>query len=137
MALRSSGRKPVHSYSQVQVNTADPGKRVVMMYDGILKNLRIAKANLDDVNAENIQIIHNALQLTQKLILELQLALDHENGGELAATLEGLYAFWLEQLSDINLKKEPGTIDDIITMVRELRNTWQQAVTDARKQGIL
>ena len=81
MAFKSTIRKPANSYSQVQATTAGPGRRVVMMYDGILKNLRSAKTLMTDMKPENIEKVHNHLQLAERLILELQLALDHDNGG--------------------------------------------------------
>ena len=137
MALRSANRKPLQNYSQVQVNTAGPGKRVVMMYDGILKNLRLAKNHMQALTPDNIEQAHNAIQLSQKLILELQLALDHDNGGEISSTLDGLYAFWLDHLSSANIEKDTKKIDQVISMAKELRDTWDEAVKEARKQGII
>ena len=137
MALGSRAKKPLQNYSQVQVTTAGPGKRVVLMYDGILKNLRIAEEGMHELSPAGIENVHNALQLAQKIILELQLALDHDNGGEIAKTLDGLYAFWLEHLSEANIKKDPASVQTIYTMVKDLRDAWDQAVRDARKQGIM
>ncbi len=137
MALRSTARKPANSYTQVQVNTAGPGRRVVMMYDGILKNLRRAKVLLQDLNPEAIEEVHNSLQMAEKLILELQLALDHDAGEEIASTLDGLYSFWISHISEANMNKDPKMVGEVINMVKELRDAWDQAVKDARKQGIL
>ena len=136
MTTRSS-RKPLDTYSRVQVGTAGPGKRVVMMYDGILKNLRQARALMSKLTPENIEVIHNSLQLSQKIILELQLALDHENGGEIAPRLDGLYSFWLEQLSEANLKKDASYVKNVMDMAKELRDAWEQAAKDAKRQGII
>ena len=136
MAFKSTARKPANSYSQVQATTAGPGRRVVMMYDGILKNLRAGKALMADKRPENIETIHNHLQLAERLILELQLALDHDNGGQLATTLDGLYSFWISHISDANMHKDPEMLREIISMVKDLRDAWNEAARKARQQGI-
>ena len=63
-----------------------------------------------------------------QIISELRLALDHKADNELASTLENLYIFWERQLSDANTKKKPDNIADVLNMVTELRDTWNNAL---------
>ena len=130
-------RRSANAYTQAQVNTAGPGQRVVMMYEGILKNLRIGLNGLDNNAPGDLEKVHNALQLAERLILELRLALDKENGGEVAANLDDLYDFWSRHVSTANAKKDRQMVADVIGMVQTMRDTWEEAVQSARQQGVL
>jgi len=58
-----------------------------------------------------------------------------DNGGELAVNLNNLYEFWIVQLSETNMKKTTDSLDPIIDMVEELRDTWREATKKARQIG--
>lgn len=124
--------RSIANYQKVQAKTATPGQRVVMVYEGIVKNLRLALDAFGDDSPTRMETIHNAIQLSEKLIVELKLALDKENGGEIAESLESLYDFWLEHLSQGNVNKEPKYIREVFTMVKDLTESWRQAVRKAK-----
>ena len=131
-------RNIAQSYRKAQIGTASPGQRVVLMYDALLKELKKAKHGIVNIDNDiaNIEHANNAITLSQKIILELKLALDMDQGGELADNLSNLYEFWNDQLSECNLKKDGKMLTPIIDMVRELRDTWKEAAKKARQQGL-
>ncbi len=119
------------------MKTASAGQRVVMMYDGIVKNLKLSLEYMTTNNSpENIEKVNNYLQLSERLILELKLALDMEKGGEISKNLNNLYEFWISHLSEANVEKNPQKIKEVLAMVDELRETWSKAAKEARKLGI-
>lgn len=120
-------KKIVETYQKVQAETASPAQRVVMVYAGIVKNLKLAIKAFNETAPDKFEIIHNSVQLSEKLILELQLALDKENGGEIATNLESLYIFWRKHLSDANIEKDPAKIREVLSMVEELHKSWTVA----------
>ena len=130
-------RNIANSYRKAQINTASPGQRVVMMYEGLVRELKKARNSTlkikDDVQA--IETSHNSFDLSQKIILELKLALDMQNGGEIAENLNNLYEFWIEQLSDANRLKDASKISPVIQMAEELKDTWKEAAKKARQMG--
>ena len=128
--------KSIGNYFKVQTKTAGAGQRVVMIYDGIVKNLRLSLEHLKESNPDNLEKINNHLQLSARLILELRLALDMENGGELSKNLNNLYEFWMGHLSEANVDKDANKVEEVLTMVSDLRKTWDQAAKEARKMGI-
>ncbi|MCJ8332010.1 MAG: flagellar export chaperone FliS [Lentisphaeria bacterium] len=136
MAMKSTFKKPGFGYTEVQASTSSPGKRVVMMYDGILKNLRIAIDKLTDAEPEDFEEIHNALALAERLITELRLALDHKLGGEISQNLEGLYEFWVFYISEANINKDVEKIQSVYEQVSALREAWDEAAKEAIKMGI-
>ncbi len=118
------------AYQKVQANTANPMQRVIMVYNGINKNLKLALEAFNREDPGRFETINNSIILAEKLIVELKAALDKENGGELASQLDGLYTFWLNHLSDANRKKDSGKLQEVQTMVQELTEGW----TEAEKQ---
>ena len=125
-------KKMVNSYQTVQRNTASPGQRVIMVYSAIVKNLNIASEALSEEGPQRFEKINGCIQLVDKLILELQLALDKENGGEIAKNLDTLYAFWREHLSAANAEKDAKKINEILKMAQELTESWVEAERKTR-----
>jgi len=128
--------KPPHkklaAYKAVHVQTASPAKQVVMLYDGILTHLRRAVTGFEEDSPGRNEIIHNAIQEASRIILELKIALDEERGGEVARGLDELYAFWLKHLSDANADKNLDPLEEVLNMVLELRDSWDQAARIAQ-----
>ena len=129
-------QKPPHkklgAYKAVHVQTASPAKQVVMLYDGIVTHLRRAIVGFEEDSPERNEIIHNAIQEASRIIVELRIALDVERGGEVARGLNELYAFWIKHLSDANATKALSPVEEVLTMVLELRDSWDQAARIAQ-----
>lgn len=125
-------KKAVNSYQTVQRNTASPGQRVVMVYNAIVKNLNIASEAFSESSPQRFEKINSSIQLVDKLILELQLALDKENGGEIAKNLDALYTFWREHLSMANAEKDVKKISEVMKMAQELTESWIEAEKQTR-----
>jgi len=122
MARRSLG-----AYKKVQANTASPGQRVVMVYDGIRKSLKMAIEAIDSKEPDGIEIANNQIQLAEQLISELKRAIDMR-AGEVSVTLNDLYEFWLRHLTEANTEKSSEKLVEIQEMVEELLDTWKEAV---------
>ena len=119
-------------YQKVQADTATPGQRVIMVYGGIVKNLKIAIDAFATDTPQRFEVINNALQLSEKLILELQLALDKEKGGEIAKNLESLYIFMRRHLSDANVEKKPAKVQEVLKLAEDLLKSWTAAEKKVR-----
>ena len=130
-------RNLAQNYRKAQFNTASPGQRVVMMYEGLSRELKKARHSMIKIkeDIEMIEKTHNSISLSQQIILELKLALDKERGGEIAENLENLYDFWTTQLSEANHEQNSQKLGPVIEMVDELCDTWKQATKKARQLG--
>ena len=64
-------RNIAQNYRKAQLNTASPGQRVVLMYEGLLKELNKAKNCIENIGQDikNIEDSHNALSLSEQIIL--------------------------------------------------------------------
>lgn len=130
-------RSIAKNYRSAQINTAGPGQRVVLMYEGLVKELKKGKQGIVKSKTEiaAMEVAHNALSLSSQIILELRLALDMDKGGEIATNLRDLYDFWIAQISEANTQKDAQLLNPIISMAEELRDTWKEATNKARQIG--
>ncbi len=121
-----NGRR--NGYTEVKIRTAGPGERVVLLYSAIVKHLNLAMRAFELPRADGCEAIHANLALAGQIVVELRLALDHQQNAELAQTLENLYVYWEREISDANVNKDPTGLPQILQMVDSLRDTWQRAV---------
>ena len=108
-------------YQEVAVRSASPAQLVVMVYDHLLLNLRRTRLATEQ---GNLELRLASLDRARAAIGELLAGLDLERGGEIAAQLNGLYAFFLAELVDIGLRPTAARLDRLIEMVAELRESF-------------
>lgn len=111
-------------YLQVQVQTATPEALITMLYDGAIRFLRQAKANL---SSKKLQEANYFLIRAENIIAELNNCLDMSRG-EIPASLRQLYEYMLSRLIMANTKKDMAMIDEVIGMIQELREAWVEAL---------
>lgn len=116
----------INPYQMTAVRTATPVELVLMVYDECINSLRRAEEAFRITGPERIEQIGNSLLHAQDAITELALSLDMERGGEIAENLSRLYDFMTHHLSAANSKKELKPIQDVRSMMQDLRDTWAQ-----------
>lgn len=131
MELGMVNAKQVSSYKTVAVDTASPAKLILMLYDGATRFLGTALSGfeLEDVRVRH-ENVHNNLMKAQNIILELQRCLNHQEGGEFAMNMFRIYDFMNNQIMEANMKKEPGNIRQVVNMIGELRDAWEQMMKE-------
>ncbi|MFA5480245.1 MAG: flagellar export chaperone FliS [Candidatus Muiribacteriota bacterium] len=119
-------------YRETQIKTASPGKLLLMLYDGALRFLNIAKKALEE-EPRDIEKAHNNIIKIQNIITELTVTLDMEKGGEISVNLKDLYVWVKNQLILANSKKEVSYLVEVEHIISELRDAWKQVV--AKEEG--
>jgi len=133
--------KKLASYRSVSVDTASPGKLVLMLFDGALRFLNTAEDGFRQTDPRVRQeTIHNNIIKTQNIVLELQRCLNVRDGGEFAVNMFRLYDFMLARLIDANTKKDPEGVRTVIQLLGEIRGAWdemlQQQGSSAQTAGM-
>ncbi|QZA79199.1 flagellar export chaperone FliS [Deefgea tanakiae] len=127
-----------------QVASASPHRLVVMLFEGAIKSINMAKFFLEQGN-----VPEKGLAITKAIaIIEegLRLSLDKSAGGELAENLDALYEYAAHQLLVANLRNDAQILDQVLTLLNDLKSSWasidpslqmgaspQPAVADATK----
>jgi flagellar protein FliS len=120
------------SYRKTQVDTASPEGLILMLYDGALRFMGSAEESFEKKDCEGI---NNFLLRVQAIITELLTSLDKDRGGEIAKNLERLYLFFLEKLTEANIKKDPEPMRQIKPLIEDLRNTWAEMIKQHSKNN--
>ena len=118
---------PLRSYQTIATQTAPPGQLVLMLYEGAIRFLERALTGFQhtDPLEFNLTINNNVLR-AQEILNELNNSLDLDQGGDLAATLRGLYGYMDRQLNLSNRRKSPEGIHDTIKRLSLLRDAWSE-----------
>jgi flagellar secretion chaperone FliS len=110
-------------YLQDSINTATPGKLLVMLYDRLVMDLVQGEERIraGDREQANERITH-----AQEIILELRATLDVEAWAG-AAGLASLYGFLLTELIQANIKRDADKVATCRGLVEPLRDAWREA----------
>jgi flagellar protein FliS len=121
------------TYRANAVLTASPGQLVLMLYDGALKALALARDAFTrpEDDSRRIATINEQLLKAQAIINELQSGLNMEAGGEFARTMHRLYDYHNRRLFEANLRKQEAPVIEVERLVRELRDAWAQMLAQA------
>jgi flagellar secretion chaperone FliS len=115
-------------YNQVQIQTANRGKLIVLLYQGAIRNMRKSIMLIDKGDMEGKG---NALIRAQDIILELLYALDQpmlDSGNELAINLQRLYLYAYRRLVVANIHVDRQIIEEVVGLLAGLLEAWETVV---------
>lgn len=125
--------KGFKAYQQTNVTTAKPDKILLMLYEGCIKFIRVAKLKLQEKKiADKGKNISKALAIVSELINTL----DHEIGGQLARDLEALYMFMMDKLIEANLNNRIEDLEVVEKLMSTLYEAWTDVIANPRPDGV-
>ncbi len=110
-------------YVETSITTQQRGKLIVMLYDGAVKFLRVAKEKLQDGDCALKGVY---IGKAQDIIAELNGCLDISAAPKIARDLRALYNFLYRHLSEANIERSEKKIDECIGILEELRDAWRE-----------
>ncbi len=120
-------------YKQQAIETATQEELLIMLYDGAIRFVLLAKKAFAQ---DDIEKYHNNIMRAQKIIAEFMASLDAEVGGELTKNLLKLYEYLHYRLVQANIKKDPDMLDEVLDHLRQLKATWEEAIDIANKERL-
>ena len=120
---------PYQSYQQNSVNTASPGELTLMLYNGCLKFITLAKKA---ITAGNVQDKNTNLIKAQNIIHEFMVTLNMDI--KVSDELMVMYDYIHRRLVEANVKSDLTILEEVEGLVRELRDTWKQVIQINRQQ---
>ena len=121
-------RSPAETYAKVGVDvaveTSDPHRLVMMLFDAAVAAVSMARIHM---TANEIPQKGAAISKAIDLITNgLSASLDVEAGGELAERLAALYDYMAQRLLFANLKNSMAALDEVSELLGSLRDAWAQ-----------
>ncbi len=111
-------------YQANSVGTADQKQLIVMLYEGVLRFLSAAEANM--ASFRTYDKANNNILRAQDIFTELMVSLNLEQGGEIAQNLFNLYAYCKAQLLEANVQKKAELLKPVKKITAELLEAWKQ-----------
>lgn len=115
------------AYMDNKVLTATPAELTLMLYDGVIKFCNIAIMAIEN---KDIQKAHDNIMRAEQIINELRLTLDFNY--PIANEFDRLYDYIYQRLIDANFNKDIAILEEVLGFVRELRDTWKEAMKVAK-----
>ena len=119
---------PYAKYKENSVNTATKEELTLMLYDGCIKFMNLAKIGIEE---KNIEKANDNLLKAQAIITELDITLNMDI--EISKNMHSLYDFALSRLVDANLKKDASLIDDAKSVIVDVRDAWKEAMNIVKR----
>ena len=120
-------RNPLQSYKTISLETAPPGRLVLMLFDGAIKFLEKAKLGFDiEDPVEMNETVHNNITRAQDIINELNSTLNMDQGGEIAVVLRDLYVYLDKRLFESNIRKESQGVQEVIDRLSTVQEGWSK-----------
>jgi flagellar protein FliS len=117
----------VNAYAKIGIETgvlaASPNKLIIMLYEGAIAACRSA-----DTYMQSKDIANKGAMLSKAIsIIEsgLRLSLDKNAGGEIAVSLDALYAYMSKQLMAANIYNKPELIHEVVKLLSDLKGAWE------------
>lgn len=114
---------PYQVYQQNSVMTASPQELTLMLYNGSLKFMKLAKRAMAE---KNFQEKHTNIIKAQNITQELRITLDPD--AEISKSMEQLYEYMYTRLIEANTKNDASILEEVEGLMAELRDTWKQAM---------
>ncbi|MDN5314260.1 MAG: flagellar secretion chaperone FliS [Clostridiales bacterium] len=119
-----------NQYRDQSVLTAGPGELVLMLYDGCLKQIRLARLAIEEKLLEQK---NSSLMKAQSIVSELMATLNFDY--KISDSLYALYDYFLNELITANIDLDTKRLDNVENMLGELRDTWEQMIKQQKTGG--
>ncbi|RQD72057.1 MAG: flagellar export chaperone FliS [Tindallia sp. MSAO_Bac2] len=124
---KAAEQSKANPYLRSQVMTASPEELVNMLFAGAIKFINLAIAAIEEKDMEKA---HVANVRAQNIVLELMGGLNQEY--EISEDFFKMYEFIHYHLITANSEKSTDKLKEAAELTRELRDTWKQAIEEAK-----
>jgi flagellar protein FliS len=121
---------PYAKYLKDIVFSATPEDLTLMLYDGALK---FCNQGIMAIEAGDMQKAHDMAVRAQNIIRELQLTLKQEY--EVSRGMAAMYEYIYRRLFEANIAKDAEILGEARDLIREMRNTWKEAMKLAKQSA--
>lgn len=111
-------------YERSKILTASPAELTLMLYDGAIKFCNIA---IMAIEKKDIEKAHNNIVKVEKIISEFQATLNYKY--ETAKDFDEIYKYLKQRLVEANMKKDKEIIEEVLSHLRTLRDTWKEIMS--------
>lgn len=117
-------------YREQYISTLPPEELTTLLYNEIIKNLTKA---INKIQENQVGEAHFPIIKAQDILLHLMSSLDLNV--PVSSNLMSLYDYMYNTLISANVKKDAALLEQVKNMVKDLKDTWQQAIKISKSES--
>ena len=120
------------------VDSASPEHLIVILYNGCLQWLAMAKKELEKNKEERVPNWTNfshQMKMSVSIIEHLQDSLNHDINQQFADQLFNLYEFLKSNLMRSNIEKSQEKMDFCVKIISDLKSGWQEGINKLNEKS--
>jgi flagellar protein FliS len=120
------------------VDSASPEQLIVILYNGCLQWLAMAKKELEKNKEEKVPNWTNfshQMKMSVSIIEHLQDSLNHDINQQFADQLFNLYEFLKSNLMRSNIEKSQEKMDFCVKIISDLKSGWQEGINKLNEKA--
>jgi len=118
---------------KTRVAGADRYEIIQMLMAGALEKMVLAKVAIEK---KHLEAKSEHISKASAILEALRGCLDFEVGGEVTENLYALYSYMLDRLLDASIKNDPTVIDEVSSLLKEIKSAWDSIPNDIRQQTL-
>lgn len=130
-------RQNLKAYKQVNLHSSllesNPHQVILMMFDGALQAISVAKGAIE---RKNFELKSESITKATNILDALRGSLDFEREPKVSENFDVLYTYCIESLNKVSLDLNTGAIDEIVEMLKPLRDAWSEMSEESKREGI-
>jgi len=115
------------AYRRTQIETAQPGRVLLSLYDEALRLVRLAE---QQIRSGDVPGKGRSLSKAHAIISEFINALDYAVAPGLCSNLERIYLFMIDGITIANLQMDAAPLGTVTVHLEALREAWVAAVNE-------
>ena len=116
-------KNPYAQYQNSRILTASPAELTLMLYEGAIKFGNIAIMGMQQ---KDIEKAHVNLKKVQRIVAEFRATLDMKY--PVAQDFDRIYVYLERRMMEANLTKDPEIMEEVVTHLRSMRDTWKEVM---------
>lgn len=112
----------VQQYKTQTINSMTNGELLILLFDEVIKNLKIACTMLREQNYETSE---KCTKKCKDIINYLINILDRQY--PLSQDLYQIYSFFNQKIIAAEIKRDPESLEEITPLIEDMRQTWAEA----------
>lgn len=112
----------VEQYKTQTINSMTNGELLILLFDEVIKNLKIACMMLEE---RNYATSEKCTQKAKDIFNYLSVILDRQY--PLSQELYQMYSFFNQKIISAEIKQDSETLKEITPLIEDMRETWAEA----------
>jgi flagellar protein FliS len=130
-------RQNLKAYKQVDKHTnlleSNPHQVILMMFDGALQGIAVAKGAIE---RRDLELKSQSITKAINIFDALRNSLDFDSQPKISENFSVMYSYCIEKLMEISVNLDKSGLDELVNMVKPLRDAWFDMPEAAKSEGL-